>query len=103
MAGSLTTALASRDAFPLPLHESFRLSARRCLVGAGAWEVLGHVEMVQLQCRKLLYCYGAEASSMDTSLAVVKLAMARLRGLPHNNRYQQARLPCSYNSHFLSG
>ena len=78
-AGSLSSALQCRDAFLLTLEEALKLSGQRCLVSAGAWELLGHRELMQTQAGKLLYCYGADASNMETSLAMIKVALARLR------------------------
>jgi len=95
LAASLTSALASRDAFPLTWEEGLQLANRRCAVTAAAWEQLGHREMTLLQARKLLYCasngYGAEAgaegdlgggtgSKQEVCLARVKLALGALKG-----------------------
>jgi hypothetical protein len=81
MAAALTAALQSRDAFPLTLAEAGRLAGRRCVVASGAWELLGHRELMLTEARKLLYCYDrGGASGLSVCLAAVKLALAALRG-----------------------
>lgn len=83
MAAALTAALQSRDAFPLTLEEARRLAGRRCAVMSGAWELLGHRELMSTEARKLLYCYdgdGRVADGLNVCLAAVKLALAALRG-----------------------
>ncbi len=85
LSASLASALQSRDAFPLTLAEGLELASRRCLVAAGAWELLGHRELMLTQAKKLLYCYNKgeqepSASHLDTYLARLKVALASLRG-----------------------
>ncbi len=83
MAAALTAALLSKDAFPLSLEEAGRLAVRRCAVASGAWEVLGHRELMLTETRKLLYCYdraGGGAHGLSVCLAAVKLALAAMRG-----------------------
>lgn len=85
MAAALAAALQPRDAFPLTPEEAARLAGRRCAVASGAWEVLGHRELMLTEARKLLYCYdaggaGGGAYGLDVCLGAVKLALAGLRG-----------------------
>jgi hypothetical protein len=81
----LSAALQSRDTFPLPLEEALKLAARRCLVAAGAWEMLGHGPLASLQARKLLHCHGKEAGNLEVAMALAKAALGRLRGHAHGS------------------
>ena len=65
--------LASGDA-PDPMV------ARRHLVAGGVWELLGHRTLSSLASRVVLDCYGEDATSLDRSMAAIKVASSCLHG-----------------------
>ena len=69
------------------MQEAVKLAGRRCLVAAGAWEVLGNRELMLAEARRLLYCYsggdggsGTAIGNLEVCLAIVKVALSSLRG-----------------------